>query len=255
MASTRLRVRVWDEHPSHAPRDIYPTSINGSIAEGLEELDTGRLQVTVGNLDEAGQGVSQADLDATDVLFWWGHARHGEVTDETAGRVQRQAHERGMGLVALHSAHYSKAFQWVVGASGNLKGGWRETTPPDVEHVRVCAPWHPIAQGVEDFTLHQEEMYGAPFDVPPPLCMVLQSHFPLGNETFPSGLCWTVGPGRTEGFACGPGGGVGEGEGICRAFYFRPGHETFPTYFHPAVRRILYNAALWCAPQALRADA
>ena len=62
-----------------------------------------------------------------------------------------------MGFVALHSAHYSKTFQAVVGGPGHLKGGWRENHPPEKEEIVVTAPWHPIAQGINNFTLEQEE--------------------------------------------------------------------------------------------------
>jgi trehalose utilization protein len=238
---------VWDENPPHAPKEVYPIGINGAIAEGLNALGEGRIKAITANLDDLEQGVSENTLEQTDVLIWWAHARHGEVQDGVAARIHRHVHERGMGFIALHSAHYAKPFQWVVQCPGHLKGGWREAEPPDTEEIRVCAPHHPIAQGVSDFTLPREEMYGAPFDVPPPLCLVLQSYFPKGGETFPSGICWTVGWGKTPGFASGPGGGVGEGQGIGRAFYFRPGHEAFPTYYDPNVRLILKNAVLWCA--------
>ena len=109
---------------------------------------------------------------------------------------------------------------------------------------------HPIAEGVSSFTLRQEEMYGAPFEVPPPQCIVFQSYFPRGGEYFPSGICWTVGKGKAAGFTSGPGGGVGEGHGIGRVFYFRPGHETHPTYFDENVRKILRNAVLWCGKRS-----
>ena len=82
-------------------------SINGAIAEGLEALDP-RIQATAINLDMAEQGCAEALLAEADVLFWLGHARHHEVTEETARRVFTNVHERGMCLVALHSAHYSK---------------------------------------------------------------------------------------------------------------------------------------------------
>ncbi|GDX40551.1 trehalose utilization protein ThuA [Armatimonadota bacterium] len=242
----KIRVLIWDENPSHAPKEIYPHGINGAIAEGLEALDP-RIQATSINLDMAEQGCAEALLAEADVLFWWGHARHHEVTEETARRVFTNVHERGMGLVALHSAHYSKILQWVLACPGHLKGGWREAEPADTEEITVCAPRHPIAQGVSDFTLDREEMYGSPFDVPPPQCVVLQSYFPLGGEYFPSGACWSVGRGKTEGFTSGPGKGVGEGEGAGRVFYFRPGHETYPTYYDPNVRQIMRNAAVWCA--------
>ncbi|MCS6950027.1 MAG: ThuA domain-containing protein [bacterium] len=248
---SRLHVLVWDENPPHAPKAVYPHSINGAVAEGLEELDTeGQLEVHVANLDEPDQGCPLDRLAKVDVLVWWGHARHGEVKDELAAAIARRVHEEGMGFVALHSAHYAKPFQAILGCTGHLKGGWRENDPPEEEHIRVCAPWHPIARGVEDFVIQGEEMYGAPFDVPPPLVVVFQSYFPLGGETFPSGLCWTVGKGIDPHFTSGPGRGIGQGEGIGRVFYLRPGHETMPTYFHPTVRRIVYNAVLWAGKRA-----
>ncbi len=242
-----IRALVWDEHPAHAPRSLYPSSLNGAVAEGLCTYGSGRIEVKTANLDEPEQGISEAALAETDVLLWWGHARHGEVTQETARRIVERVHKAGMGFIALHSAHYSKPFQQVLGANGHLKGGWRELNPMEPEHIRVCAPWHPIAQGIDDFILDHEEMYGAPFDVPPPQVIVLQSLFPYDGKTFPSGICWTVGEGKAPGFTSGPGGGVGEGDGIGRVFYFRPGHETVPTYFNATVQQVITNAVVWCA--------
>lgn len=242
-----VRVLVWDENPPHAPKEVYPDSINGAVAQGLNTLGEGKIRASVASLNEPEQGITEARLAETDVLIWWGHARHGEVTEDTARRVFEHVHERGMGLICLHSAHYSKILQWVLACPGHLKGGWRVSEPPDTEEITVCAPRHPIAQGVSDFVLPKEEMYGNPFDVPPPLCLVFQSYFPQGGEYFPAGACWTVGKGKTPDFTSGPGKGIGEGEGAGRVFYFRPGHETFPTYFDPNVQRILHNAVLWCA--------
>lgn len=246
MAETGIvKALVWDENPAHAPRAVYPNSINGAIAAGLRELGAGEIEARVANLDDAEQGITPASLADAHVLVWWGHARHGQVSDEAATLIKDRVHNHGLGFIPLHSAQYSKPLRAVLGAPGHLKGGWREDNQP--EEIRVCAPRHAIAQGVSDFILPQEEMYGAPFDVPPPACVVFQSYFPAGGEYFPCGLTWTVGRGKTEGFASGPGGGVGEGEGAGRVFYFRPGHETNPTYFDPNVRRILANAVLWAA--------
>ncbi|MBN9502324.1 MAG: hypothetical protein BGO01_13240 [Armatimonadetes bacterium 55-13] len=239
-----IRVLVWDENPRHAPKEVYPENLRGAIAAGLQEFDKfNELSVKVAHLDEAEQGVPESLLAETDVLLWWGHARHGEVEDELAERVRTHVHERGMGFICLHSGHYSKTFKRVLDATGHLKGGWREAD--DTEQIRVCAPWHPIAQGVEDFTLEAEEMYGSPFDVPSPEVLVLQSYFPLGRESFPSGICWTVGKGIDPEFTSGPGNGVNQGFGIGRVFYFRPGHETYPTYFDERIRRVIYNAVRW----------
>lgn len=248
MSDNPVRVLVWDEAPHHAPKAMYPKSLNGAIADGLNQMGEGRITATTANLDEPNQGITDEALANVDVLLWWGHARHEEVTDETAAKVVKAVHG-GLGFVPLHSAHYSKTFRGVLNCTGHLKGGWREATPADTEEVTVCAPRHPIALGVDDFVLPQEEMYGNPFDVPPALTVVFQSYFPLGGEYFPS-FTATVGEGIDPEFTSGPGGGKGQGEGKGRVFYFRPGHEAFPTYFDPNVRRILHNAVLWAARRA-----
>jgi trehalose utilization protein len=240
-----VRVLVWDEHPPHASKSLYPDSINGAVADGLRQLGGERLAVRTASLDDPEQGVSAEALAAADVLIWWGHIRHAEVTDDAAARVAERVCEHGLGFVALHSAHYSKPLQRILDCPGHLKGGWREDGQPEV--IRVCAPQHPIAAGVSDFTLAEEEMYGAPFAVPPPAVVVLQSYFPAGGEYFPSGIAWTVGRGIDPDFTSGPGKGVGQGRGVGRVFYFRPGHEANPTFHDPNVRRILLNAVLWAA--------
>ncbi len=152
-ATKPIRVLVWDEAPTHAPKSLYPDSINGAIASGLNAMGNGKIIATAANLDDPEQGCRDDVLHQTDVLFWWGHARHREVSDDTMMRVYWHVHERGMGFVALHSAHYSKTLQAVLGCPGHLKGGWREETPADVEEITVCAPHHPIAKGVSDFVL------------------------------------------------------------------------------------------------------
>lgn len=248
MSEKPINVVVWDENPSHAPEDMYPENIRGAVAAGLRAHDGEELSVKVAHLDEADQGLPESLLAETDVLLWWGHVRHGEVTDELAERVKARVQDAGMGFIGLHSAHYSKTLQKILGCTGHLKGGWREDD--QAEEIHVCAPHHPIAHGVHDFTLAQEEMYGAPFDVPPPEVVVFQSYFPAGGEYFPSGLVWTVGRGIDPAFESGPGGGKGQGEGIGRVFYFRAGHESVPTFHNPDVQHVLRNAVRWCAKRA-----
>ena len=246
MSENPVRVLVWDEAPPHAPKSVYPKSINGAIADALNELGDGAIMATTANLDDPDQGITENVLSNIDVLIWWGHARHGEVGDDKAELIKAAVH-RGLGFIPLHSAHYSKPFQKVLNCSGNLYGGWREAqNPSDTEEVTVCAPKHPIAQGISNFVLPHEEMYGSPFGVPPPLAVIFQSYFPLGGEYFPS-FVLTVGEGIDPEFTSGPGGGANQGQGAGRVFYFRPGHETYPTYFDSTVRQILHNAVLWTA--------
>lgn len=215
------RVTVWNEH--HQERSdppvaaIYPDGIHGAIAAGLREAG---FDVRTATLDEPEHGLTDEVLAATDVLTWWGHVAHDEVDDAIVDRVQRRVLD-GMGLIVLHSGHHSKIFRRLMGTTADLK--WREAG--ERERIWVIDRAHPIADGLgEGFALDEEEMYGEPFDVPAPDQLVMISWFE-GGEVFRSGACWTRGRGRI--------------------FYFRPGHETHPTYFNDAVRQVIANAVRW----------
>ena len=219
------RVTVWTERRQDVEEDevraVYPDGIHAAIADGLRESG---FDVRTAHLEEPDQGLSDAVLADTDVLTWWGHVAHADVDDAVVARVQRRVLD-GMGLIVLHSGHHSKIFRRLMGTSGDLK--WREGG--EHERLWVLDPGHPIAAGLgESFLIEEEEMYGEFFDIPAPDRLVLVSWF-AGGEVFRSGCCYTRGRGRI--------------------FYFRPGHETYPTYFHPAVRRVIANAVGWAAPQ------
>lgn len=219
-----MRVTVWNEnrHEQKNPkvRAIYPQGIHEAIAAPLRQAG---LEVRTATLDQPQHGLGGQVLDHTEVLFWWGHLAHGEVSDSLVEQVRQRVLE-GMGLVVLHSGHFSKIFKALMGTSCDLK--WREAD--DVERLWVVAPGHPIVEGLGEYLeLPAEEMYGEHFDVPEPDQLVLVSWF-SGGEVFRSGLCYTRGQGRI--------------------FYFRPGHETYPTYHHPGVQQILLGAARWAAP-------
>jgi trehalose utilization protein len=242
-----IKVLVWDENKKSVPTEIYPANIRGAIADSLNALSEGKVEARVASIDDPDQGITAEALAGVDVLIWWGHARHGEVTDETAKIVKNAVHNDGLGFLPLHSAHYSKPFKLVLGANGHLKGGWREAeNPSDTEEITVAAPKHPIAQGISSFVIKEEEMYGAPFDVPPYQVVVFQSYFPLGGEYFPS-FATSVGKGIDPDFTSGHGNGQNHGEGAGRVFYFRPGHETYPTYHIPQVQQIILNGVRWLA--------
>ena len=229
MAQERvIKVLSWSEMSE--PKEAYPEGINGAVAEVLNACppaSPGRncpgIEAKVSSIDDPEQGLSEANLAEADVLFWWGHVKHGQVNDEYAARVVKQVTERGMGFVPLHSAHYSKPFKALMGTDCGL-GGWREDGKP--ERIKVLAPDHPIAEGLSDFVIPEDEMYKEPFAVPEPETVVFYSYFQPGEE-FRSGCCWTRGKGRI--------------------FYFRPGHETFRVMYQPEVKRVLCNAACWAA--------
>jgi trehalose utilization protein len=222
-----VRVTVWGENRQErsdaAVRAVYPDGIHAAIAAGLAEPGgTEPFEIRTATLDDPEHGLSAEVLAGTDVLTWWGHAAHAEVSDAVVDRVHARVLD-GMGLVVLHSGHLSKIFVRLMGTSCVLK--WREDGRR--ERLWVIDPSHPIAEGLdESFVLPEEEMYGEHFDIPPPDELVLVSWFE-GGEVFRSGCTYRRGRGRIV--------------------YFRPGHETHPTYFDPNVRRVIANSARWAA--------
>ncbi len=221
-----LRVTVWNEgvhEKTHeAVRVVYPDGIHNVIAAGLKEF--GITSVRTATLDDPEHGLTDQVLAETDVLTWWGHMAHGKVSDEVVDKVYKRVVLDGMGLIVLHSGHFSKIFKCLMGTSCDLK--WREAG--EKERLWVVNPGHPITSGLGDyFELPHEEMYGEYFDIAQPDELVFVSWFP-GGEVFRSGCCFYRGRGKV--------------------FYFRPGHETFPTYYQKEIRQVIANAVKWCAP-------
>ncbi len=219
-----IRVTIWNEgrheRTNDAVRRIYPQGIHGALAAHLAARPG--LRVRTATLDDPDQGLPADALADTDVLLWWGHLAHGEVRDEVVERVQRRVLEHGLGLIVLHSGHYAKIFQRLLGTTGNLR--WREAR--EIERIWTVDPAHPIAAGLPAHFELREEMYGEFFDIPPPDELVFLSWF-QGGEVFRSGCTWRRGRGKL--------------------FYFRPGHETYPTYHDPNVLRVIENAVRWAA--------
>src|ERR1044071_5947057 len=113
MAEMPIRVTVWGEN-LHEQRDekvraIYPNGMHGAIAEGIRENLGSRVEVGTATLDQPEHGLTQEVLESTDVLTWWGHMGHHQVADEIVDRVHNRV-LAGMGLVVLHSGHWSKIF-------------------------------------------------------------------------------------------------------------------------------------------------
>jgi trehalose utilization protein len=224
LSGNPIRVTVWGENlheqKHESVKAIYPDGMHTVIAAGIRERLGEGTVVRTATLDQPEHGLTDEALAETDVLTWWGHMGHHLVEDA----VVKKVHERvlaGMGLVVLHSGHWSKLFVKLMGTSCTLR--WREAG--DREMVWTIRPGHPITEGVPPvFLIPEQEMYGEPFDVPQPDELVFISSF-TGGEVFRSGCCYTRGQGRI--------------------FYFSPGHETHPVYYQPEVRRVIANAVRW----------
>jgi trehalose utilization protein len=218
------RVTIWNEfqHEKADPEvaKIYPNGIHTVIAEHLR---TCNLSVQTATLEQPEHGLTDAVLAETDVLIWWGHIAHDQVQDEIVSKLHHKV-LHGMGLIVLHSGHFSKLFKRLMGTSCNLK--WRNAG--ETERLWIVDPSHRIAAGLgESIEIAAEEMYGEFFDIPEPDALVFISWFE-GGEVFRSGCCFQRGWGRI--------------------FYFRPGDQSYPTYYHADVLRVITNAVYWAAP-------
>lgn len=271
-----IKVVVWDERQP-AQKEAYEDFLGNQIAAHLGKQPG--LSVKSVGLDDPGQGVTDAVLGDAHVLIWWGHVRQGEVKAEVGKRIVERIKAGTLSMIALHSAHWSTPFMEAMNerarldveksypASGSTKvkeiaPPQRQTLPrresrvtPYVEErkypdgseilelhlpfccfpayrndgkassVRVLKPGHPIVKGVAaGFEIPREEMYDEPFHVPEPDEVLLEERWPTG-EWFRSGSVWKIGKGRV--------------------FYFRPGHETYPTYRQAEPLRIVSNAVRW----------
>jgi trehalose utilization protein len=226
-------VTVWNEnlHEQHqeSVKKVYPKGMHTPIADGIKRELAPDVTVRVATFDEPEHGLTEAALNETDVLTWWGHAAHERVDDAVVDRVHARVLD-GMGLVVLHSGHMSKIFMRLMGTSCRLR--WRENG--ERETVWTVSPTHPIAAGVpHPIVIPHQEMYGEYFDIAPPDELVFISSYE-GGEVFRSGCCFYRGGGRI--------------------FYFGPGHEEYPVYFQPDIQRVIANAVAWCAGGAAAND-
>ena len=219
-----IRVTVWNEYEHEKVNEqvtaLYPNGQHVAIAEGIRKHEP--FEVRTATLEEPEHGLTEQVLAETDVLIWWGHRSHQKVDDAIVDRVHKRVLE-GMGLIVLHSGHFSKIFKKLMGTTCNLK--WRISD--DKERLWVVDPSHPIVEGIGPYIdIEKEEMYGEHFDIPEPDELVFISWFSSG-EVFRSGVTYRRGQGKI--------------------FYFRPGHETYPTYHHDGVLKVIANAVKWAA--------
>ena len=221
-----ISVTVWNEFvhevENEAVKKLYPNGIHTVIAGALEvEPD---IETRTATLAEPEHGLTNEVLNNTDVLIWWGHMAHQKVEDDVVQRVHQRV-LNGMGLVVLHSGHFSKIFRSLMGTNCSLQ--WREAG--EKERLWNLEPGHPITEGIGDFIeLPHTEMYGERFDIPTPDKLIFVSWFE-GGDIFRSGCCWERGHGRI--------------------FYFRPGHETYPIYYNEEVIQVITNAVRWAKPR------
>lgn len=214
-----MKVTVFCEKTIIPEADkVYPEGLGQAIANVFGK-DT---NLVIQDYDDGSKLLEV--LEETDVLVWWGHCMHGKVSDEVNTAVCDRV-RRGMGFIALHSAHLCKPLKTLLGTTCTLQ--WRESG--DNERLWTVMPDHPIAEGVGAYVdIKKEEMYGEYFDIPTPDELVFIGWF-KGGEVFRAGCVFNRGHGKI--------------------FYFNPGHETYPTYRNAKIKKIMRNAAKYVCPK------
>jgi trehalose utilization protein len=271
-----VRVVVWDEQQPEQ-KTAYPNFLGNAIADYLKTKPG--FSVRSVKLDDPGQGVTDEVLDSCDVLVWWGHRRHDEVSKETGRRIVERIKAGKLSLVALHSAHWSTPFVQAMyerTAQDALKS-LPESERRDAKLTLVEPPrgapraGDPLTPGVERKTTEGgklELVAKLPRCVfpswradgkPGHLTTLLPDH-PIAaglprqwdvpqtemyNEPFhvpePDEVVFEEKWDLGEHFRSGCVWNVGKG----KVFYFRPGHETYPVYRQPEPLRVIENACRW----------
>ncbi|MBP0989893.1 MAG: ThuA domain-containing protein, partial [Oscillospiraceae bacterium] len=209
------------ERTEPACAEVYPNGIHAVLADFLKKgID---CNIKTFCIDDVNEKMTDEVLNDTDVILWWGHMAHNEVTDETAKRVADHVN-KGMGAIFLHSGHHSKPFRLLMGTAPNLS--WTHNGFKEI--IWTIDTTHPVAQGIPPyFELPMEEVYGEPFDIPAPDALVFIGWYSSGH-VFRSGCAFKRGRGKI--------------------FYFQPGHETYPTYKNETVQKVILNAVNWVNP-------
>lgn len=200
---------------------IYPNTIGGALKDIVDEIDEANI-LNIGTLYDEECGLTEQILEKTDVLIYWSHGGNEEFPDGIAKRIHEYV-LRGMGFIVLHSAIGCKAFKYLMGTTCTFR------YEHDIKQKLICCNInHPIANGIEHrIDLDIEESYGEFMDIPKPDDIIFLGWFANG-EVCRSGCTFTRGNGKI--------------------FFFQPGHETNPTFYHPQIRKIIQNACKWAMP-------
>jgi len=271
----KIRVLVWDEQQPTQKR-AYDNFLGNAVADHLRSVKGNPFEVRSVRQDDPEQGLSQAALDATDVLIWWGHARHGEITVDTARALVERIRAGRLSLIALHSAHWSVPFIEAMNARA-VEDALALLSPAERERAKVKTLPAPrrLMRPEEPLVSYKKSVMpdgSIELEVALPSCVFVSvkdsgtpSHLttllpkhPIAagvpakwdipqTEIYggpfhvppPDAVIWDEKWDTGESFPAGCLWKLGKGQ----VFYFRPGHETYPIFKQPTPLRIVENAA------------
>jgi trehalose utilization protein len=268
-------VLVWDEQQPEQKQGYGDKFLGETIAAHLAKLPG--LAVSTAKLDEPQQGLSDAALDAADVLIFWSHRRAKEQDDARAEAVVKRVKEAKLGFIGLHSAHWAKPFVRLMQERAK-EDALKQL--PEAERAAVKwefvndAPYYKLIGRASRLTPFVEPAEGGVWRLTLPQCVfpayrndgmpshvtTLLPHHPIAaglsaqwdiprtemyGEPFhvppPDEVVFEEKWDKGEYFRSACVWRVGKG----RMFYFRPGHETYPVFQQTEPLRVIENAVRW----------
>ncbi|HEV3027953.1 MAG TPA: ThuA domain-containing protein [Planctomycetota bacterium] len=262
-----LKVLIWDEE-QEAQKQVYPNYLGNWIAESLNKQEG--IQTRSVSIKDPDQGLSDENIEWADVVVWWGHQKHGQVADAPVAKIVDRVKAGKCGLVALHSAHWSKPFKLAMlerfkqdvlaklpATVDKSKVEWvkKKEGKPEVLSEEEKDGKHVITIVVPNCGLGGVRADGAPGHLETklaqhPIAKGVPATFDVAktemyNEPFtvpePDAVVFFETWDKGEKFRSGCCWALGEG----RVFYFRPGHETFPVFHQEETLKVVHNAVLW----------
>lgn len=276
LSAAPIRVVVWDERQPEQ-KSAYGDFIGNTLAKYLAE-QSGLTVKSVG-LNDPEQGLSDETLDHCDVLVWWGHKRHGDVTPEHVKAIIDRLKAGKLSLVALHSAHWSKPFIAAMNERA-VEDALKSVPKSERANIKIMKIPPPPGLPAKDAPLTPSfRRFRGPdgvdtLEVHLPMCVfpvvtnpgkpshitTLMPNHPIAKgipATFdipqteiyggpfhvpkPDALIFEERWDSGETFSSGCAWKVGKG----KVFYFRPGHETYPIYTQEIPLKIVENAVRW----------
>jgi trehalose utilization protein len=275
---TPVRVLIWDEQQPEQ-KEAYSDFLGEVLAEHLKQFD--EFIVKTANPDDPEQGLSAAALNNTDVLVWWGHRRHKEITPETGQEIVRRVQAGELAFIALHSAHFATPFMEAMAARTRQdverdypQAAWSNVEVEYLPYQRkanredktmLIEPWVRVFKFPNGSEKLQVQLPNCVFpawrnDGKPAYVQTLMPAHPIAAgipatftlpqtemyaEPFhvppPDEVVFEERWETGEWFRSGSVWNLGKG----KVFYFRPGHETFPVFSEEAPLRIIENAVRW----------
>lgn len=276
-AEPRIRVVVWDEQQP-AQKQAYESFLGVAIADSLAKQP--ELRVISANINQPELGLPGSLLDSTDVLIWWGHVRHNEISPELARDIVARIKRGQLSLIALHSAHWSAPFVEAMHERTRDDARRRypdpENGPPvKFEFVAPEGRFIPTADSIRTpayYAMKRGAQLTVRVDLPncvfpsyrpdgqPSTVKVLSPDHPIAKglptsfkipqtemyaDPFhvpePDVVLFEESWEAGETFRSGSLWALGKGH----VFYFRPGHETYPVFKQELPLKIISNAVIW----------